>query len=87
MVSEKLGNIEEARRCFRNLSPLREFFSRIVIPSGFMIFLIIGTVMMIKSGETALSLIVLASAVFCMFWLKRDAGQAVQMLIKKKQYR
>ena len=87
MLSEKLGNIEEARRCFNSLSPLREFFSRIVIPSGFMIFLIIGTVMMIKSGETALSLIVLASAVFCMFWLKRDAGQAVHMVFKKNQYR
>ena len=87
MLSEKLGNIEEARRCFRNLSPLREFFSRIVIPSGFMVFLIVGAVMMIKRGETALSVIVIASAVFCMFWLKRDAGQAVQMLVKKKQYR
>ena len=86
MLSEKLGNIGEARRCFRNLSPLREFFSRIVIPSGFMVFLIVGAVMMIKRGETALSVIVIASGVFCMFWLKRDAGQAVQMLVKKNQY-
>jgi len=87
MLSERLGNIEEARRCFRLLSPLREIFSRIIIPSGFMVFLIIGAVMMIKRNELALSLVVIASAVFCMFWLKRDAGQAVQMLVKKKQYR
>jgi len=87
MLSERLGNIEEARRCFRQLSPLREILSRIIIPSGFMIFLIIGAVMMIKRGETALSVVVIASAVFCMFWLKRDAGHAVQMLLKKNQYR
>jgi len=42
---------------------------------------------MIKRGETALSVVVIASAVFCMFWLKRDAGHAVQMLLKKNQYR
>ena len=87
MLSEKLGNIEAARTCFRNMSPLREILSRIIIPSGFMVFLIIGAVMMIKRNEKALSLIVIASAVFCMFWLKRDAGQAVQMLVKKNQYR
>lgn len=57
---------------------LREILSRIIIPSGFMVFLIVGAVMMIKRGEIALSLVVIASAVFCMFWLKRDAGQAVQ---------
>jgi tetratricopeptide (TPR) repeat protein len=87
MLSERVGNIEEARRCFRSLSPLREILSRIIIPSGFMVFLIIGAVMMIKRNEISLSLIVIASAVFCLFWLKRDAGQAVQMLIKKNQYR
>jgi tetratricopeptide (TPR) repeat protein len=87
MLSEKLGNLDEARRCFRQLSPLREILSRIIIPSGFMVFLIIGAVMMIKRNEIALSLVVIASAVFCMFWLKRDAGQAVQMLAKKNQYR
>jgi tetratricopeptide (TPR) repeat protein len=87
MLSERLGKIEEAKRCFRQLSPLREILSRIVIPSGFMVFLIIGAVMMIKRNETALSLVVIASAVFCIFWLKRDAGQAVQMVVKKNQYR
>ena len=87
MLSERMGNIAEAKRCFGNLSPLREILSRIVIPSGFMVFLIIGAVMMIQRGEMALSLVVIASAVFCLFWLKRDAGQAVQMVLKKKQYR
>jgi len=87
MLSERLGNLDEAKSCFRNLSALREIFSRIIIPSGFMVFLIIGAVMMIKRGEKALSLIVIASAIFCMFWLKRDAGTAVQMLVKKNQYK
>jgi tetratricopeptide (TPR) repeat protein len=86
LLSERLGNLAEARRCFRQLAPLREILSRIIIPSGFMVFLIIGAVMMIKRGENALSLVVIASAAFCMFWLKRDAGQAVQMLVKKNQY-
>jgi tetratricopeptide (TPR) repeat protein len=87
MLSERLGNLDEARSCFRNLSVLREIFSRIIIPSGFMVFLIIGAVMMIKRGEKALSLIVIASAIFCTCWLKRDAGTAVQMLVKKNQYK
>jgi len=87
MLSEKLGNIEEARRCFRNLSPLREMLSRIIIPSGFMVILVAGAFMMIKRGDLALSLVVIASAFFCIFWLKRDAGQAVQMLVKKSRYR
>ena len=85
MLFERLGNLDEARTCFRNLTPLREILSRVIIPLGFMVFLIVGFVMMIKRGEKALSLTVIASAVFCMFWLKRDAGQALQMLAKKRE--
>ena len=82
---EKMGRIDKARACFRNLSPLREILSRIVIPLGFMIFLVSGAIMMFHRGEKALASLVVASAVFCLFWLKRDAGKAIQMAVKKNK--
>lgn len=84
---EKMGRTEDARSCFRNLSPLREVLSRIFIPLGFMIFLISGAIMMIQRDEKGLAAVVIASAVFCIFWLKRDAGKAVQMIVKKNKYK
>jgi tetratricopeptide (TPR) repeat protein len=82
---EKKGRLDDARECYRNLSPVREVLSRIFIPLGFMIFLISGAVMMIKRGEQGLAVVVIASAVFCAFWLKRDAGRAIQMVVKKSK--
>jgi tetratricopeptide (TPR) repeat protein len=84
---EKMGRLDEARACFRNLSPIKEVASRIFIPLGFMIFLVSGAVMMVQRGEKALASIVIASAVFCLFWLKRDGGKAVQMVVKKNKYK
>jgi tetratricopeptide (TPR) repeat protein len=84
---EKMGRIDEARACFRNLSPMKEILSRIFIPLGFMILLVSGAVMMIDRGEKALASLVAASAIFCLFWLKRDAGKAVQMAVKKNKYK
>jgi tetratricopeptide (TPR) repeat protein len=84
---EKMGRIDKARACFRNLSPVKEILSRIFIPLGFMIFLVSGAIMMIHRGEKALASLVVASAVFCLFWLKRDAGKAVQMAVKKNKYK
>jgi hypothetical protein len=84
MLFEKLGRTEDAKACYRRLEPLREFLSRILIPSGFMIFLVSGAIMMLRRGEKSLATIVIASAVFCLFWLKRDGGKALQMLVKKK---
>jgi tetratricopeptide (TPR) repeat protein len=84
---EKMGNIDNARRCFRNLSPVKEILSRIFIPLGFMIFLVSGALMMIHRGEKALASLAIASAIFCLFWLKRDAGKAVQMAVKKNKYK
>ena len=84
---ETMGRRDDARRCFRNLAPVREIMSRILIPLGFLIFLVSGGVMMIQRGEKALSIVVIASAVFCLFWLKRDAGKAVQMIVKKNKYK
>jgi tetratricopeptide (TPR) repeat protein len=80
---EKKGRPDDARECYRNLSPVREVLSKIFIPLGFMIFLISGGAMMIQRGERGLAGVVIASAVFCVFWLKRDAGKAVNMIIRK----
>jgi tetratricopeptide (TPR) repeat protein len=84
---EKAGRTDKARECFRQLSPGREILSRVFIPLGFIIFLASGAMMMYQRGEKGLFGVVVASAVFCLFWLKRDAGKAVQMLLKKNQYR
>jgi len=84
---EKMGRNDDARRCFRNLFPLKEVMSRIFIPLGFLIFLASGGVLMIQRGEKALAIVVIASAIFCLFWLKRDAGKAVQMIMKKNKYK
>ncbi len=82
---EKKGRPEDARECYRNLSPVKEVLSKIFIPLGFMIFLISGGAMMIKRGERGLAAVVIASAIFCVFWLKRDAGKAIQMIVKKSK--
>jgi tetratricopeptide (TPR) repeat protein len=84
---EKMRRFDEARLCFKNLSPVKEIASRIFIPLGFMIFLVAGAILMIQRGEKALASLVIASAVFCLFWLKRDGGKAVQMLGKKNKYK
>ncbi len=82
---EKKGRTDDARGCYRNLSPLKDVLSKIFIPLGFMIFLISGGAMMIQRGERGLAAVVIASAVFCVFWLKRDAGKAIQMIVKKNR--
>ncbi len=84
---EKMHRFDEARLCFRNLSPVKEMASRIFIPLGFMIFLVGGAILMIQRGEKVLASLVIASAVFCLVWLKRDGGKALQMLGKKNKYK
>jgi tetratricopeptide (TPR) repeat protein len=83
---EKMGRPEDAGKCFRKMQLLREVLSRIVIPLGFMIIMATGSVMMIRRGDKALASVVIASAVFCVFWLKRDGGKVVQMIRKKNKY-
>lgn len=87
LLYEKSGDRDEARKSFRNLTPLREIISRIIVPLLFMLFLFGGGIMMITRGDKSLALIVIASAVFCIFWLKRDAGRALQMFSRKKKYK
>jgi tetratricopeptide (TPR) repeat protein len=82
---EKKGRGDDARNCFKNLSPVKEVLSRILIPLGFMIFLLSGAIAMIQRGETGLAIVVVAGAVFCVYWLKRDARKTVQMVMKKNQ--
>lgn len=84
---EKKGRSNDARECYRNLSPVKEVLSKIFIPLGFMIFLLSGGIMMIQRGEQGLAAVVVAAAVFCVFWLKRDAGTAVRMIVKKSKAR
>jgi hypothetical protein len=50
-----------------------------------MIFLLSGGAMMIHRGERGLAAVVIASAIFCAFWLKRDAGKAIHMIVKKSK--
>jgi len=80
---EKMGRPGDAQACYRNLSPIKEILSRIFIPLGFMIFLLSGAIAMLQRGEKGLAVVVIAASVFCVFWLKRDAGKAIQMVIKK----
>jgi tetratricopeptide (TPR) repeat protein len=87
LVYEKLGNRNEAAASFKHVAPGREILSRIVVPLLFMFFLTGGGIMMFLRGDKTLSSLVIASAVFCLFWLKRDMGKALQMFSKKKQYK
>jgi tetratricopeptide (TPR) repeat protein len=84
---EKKGRSNDARECYRSLSPVKEVLSKIFIPLGFMIFLLSGGAVMFQRGERGLAVVVFAAAVFCVFWLKRDAGTAVRMVVKKSQAR
>jgi len=85
LLYEKLGRQEEAKACYKNMQMVREFLSRVLIPCGFIIILVGGAVAMFKKGENGLATVVVASAVFSLFWLKRDGGKALQMLLKKRQ--
>jgi tetratricopeptide (TPR) repeat protein len=83
---ERQGELKKAKDCFGKMRLLREFLSRVAIPLGFLILLVAGGYAMVKHGDKGLGTVVFASAIFCLFWLKRDGGKALQMLMKKKQY-
>jgi tetratricopeptide (TPR) repeat protein len=86
LVHEKLGDFTNAKICFGKLSPGRELFSRVAVPAGFLLLLLISGGILISRGEKILSFFVVLSALVCFFWLKRDAGTALIMYRKKKQY-
>jgi len=83
---EKMGRSEDAGKSFRKLQMLREILSRVFIPLGFLIIMVTGARLMLLKGDYGLAAVVVASAVFCLFWLKRDGGKAIEMFRKKKQY-
>ncbi len=83
-IYEKMGRREDARASYRKLSLIREVVVRIITPIGFIVFLIIGAFMMVKREQPGLAALVIGSAAFCLFWLKRDAGKAIQMIRKKR---
>ncbi len=87
LLYEKMGRLDEARSCFRNLSPGKELISKVVIPAGFMALLIGSGLMLVHKGDMIISMFSFASAVVCFFWLKRDAGMAIKMLMKKNKYK
>lgn len=86
LMCESRGEREEAAKSFRRISAIREIMSRILIPGGFLIFLLSGAIAMFQRGEHALAWVVLASAMFCIFWMRRDSGLAIKMLLKKRQF-
>jgi tetratricopeptide (TPR) repeat protein len=83
---EKMGRSEEAKNSFRKLQMLREILSRVFIPLGFLIIMVTGARLMLLKRDYGLAAVVIASGMFCLFWLRRDGGKALQMLRKKQQY-
>lgn len=82
---EQQGRTGEAGACFRNLTPFREVLSGIVIPLGFLIIMLGGSAAMFKRGDAVIAGFLIASALMCLLWLKRDGGRAVRMLAKKRR--
>lgn len=86
LLFEKMGNREEARKSYKKLSLAKEVFSKVFIPVGFMVILLVSAIVMMRMGERVFLWFVLVSAIFCIFWIKRDAGTALQMVRKKRSY-
>jgi hypothetical protein len=85
-IHEKMGRLDDARKCFRSISLKREIVSRLLSPAGFLILMAVGAVMTLQRGNVALASLVIASGIVCLFWLRRDGGRALQMLAKKRKY-
>jgi tetratricopeptide (TPR) repeat protein len=83
---EKMGRTSDAGACFRDLQPVREALSRILIPLGFLIIMISGAFIMVKRGDRTLAFFLVLSAGVCLLWLKRDGTKAMRMWAKKQQY-
>ncbi len=84
---ERLGKFDEARKCFRKISLQRDVVARLLSPLGFLIIMIAGSIAMLKHGDKAFASLVILSAIVCLFWLKRDGGHVLQMMIKQRKYR
>lgn len=85
-IYEKLGRRDEARKSFNNITLMKEFVSKLLSPLGFLIIMVAGSIAMFNRGNTGLGVLVVASGIVCLFWLKRDGGRVLQMMLKKKKY-
>ena len=85
-IYERLGRPEEARKCFNNISLMKEIISKLLSPLGFLIIMIAGSIAMIKRGDLGLGSLVVISGIVCLAWLKRDGGRVIRMIQKKKKY-
>jgi tetratricopeptide (TPR) repeat protein len=86
LLCEKAGDREEARASYRKLSLGKEVFSKIFIPVGFMVILLVSAIVMMRMGERVFLWFVITSALFCLFWIKRDTVMALQMIRKKRSF-
>lgn len=86
-IHEKFGRLDEARKCYANISLMREVVTKLLSPVGFLIIMIAGSLAMLHRGNTALASLVIASGIVCLFWLKRDGGMALEMMRKKNKYK
>jgi tetratricopeptide (TPR) repeat protein len=86
-IYERLGKLDEAKKCFQRISLQREIVSRLLSPLGFFIIMVAGSVAMLKHGDKVLSSLVILSAIVCLFWLKRDGRRALEMMRKRNKYR
>ncbi|HYA86271.1 MAG TPA: tetratricopeptide repeat protein [Nitrospirota bacterium] len=85
-IYEKAGRSDEARKCYSNISMMKEVVSKLVSPLGFLIIMIAGSIAMFNRGDLGLGSLVVVSGIICLAWLKRDGGRVIQMLQKKKKY-
>jgi tetratricopeptide (TPR) repeat protein len=81
---EQRNQPDKARECWLQLSPAKEVMSRIFIPLGFLVIIAGGAIAMFRRGDFAFASVVSASALFCVYWLKRDGGRTLAMVRKKK---
>ena len=86
-IYERLGNHDEAKKCYQKMSLKREIVSRLLSPIGFFIIMAAGSVAMLKHGDKALASLVILSAIVCLYWLKRDGGRVLAMMKKRNKYR
>jgi len=85
-IYEKIGRSDDARKCFNNISMMKEILSKLVSPLGFLIIMIAGSIAMFNRRDFGLGSLVVISGLICLVWLKRDGGRVIQMIRKKKKY-
>ncbi len=83
---EKLKRPDQARKCFNNISLMKEIASKLLSPLGFLIIMVAVSIAMFKRGYLGLGSLMVLSGIVCLVWLKRDGGRVIQMMLRKKKY-